>query len=419
MADTNEYLFLLFNHSSNQSQARVIRKTLESLSSPEKTVLILHGDEKWMDKNINLEKIDGLIILYTPQLAKSSVLFDLLQNVSPRSELKRFFIFPRKDGTNETRFPAVFHSLRFQQHNLFFYPQSTQEDINPAGFVNDLTAAFKKRLMEDALPAAGRDSNTRSLRWGRRFLVSLIGAALVIPGIYLMPHFMDSMRTLQMPVLSSVKAPSWNAFWLDESFTFLNTSSVWNETSLFRGRVPASTYTEDKNLSISAEPGTIQASYEIESIESWPLDSLEGFETSILMEKLEEPDAEAELRLQIELEENEGYFFGCGITPDRSTVEVECFIQEPEERVVLAIEQPLTPQDMHKLAVRFDPENYTIQVFVDDMYAGRAVIPTPADWRKSSFKLSLAADFGNLVYSGYSVNIFDISLAYQEQAAYE
>lgn len=94
--------------------------------------------------------------------------------------LKRFFIFPRKDGTKRTRFPTMFYPLRFQQKHLPVYRQSQQGTINPDVFRKESKKAF------DRFPEEKRDSRIASYTpcldtgwWVRRLLVSLIGAALV------------------------------------------------------------------------------------------------------------------------------------------------------------------------------------------------------------------------------------------------
>ena len=64
------------------------------------------------------------------------------------------------------------------------------------------------------------------------------------------------------------------------------------------------------------------------------------------------------------------------------------------------------------MTLSFDPENYRVLFFLDDLYQGEAEIPAVEYWRERQMKVVVATEMQDLEQSGYFCQIDNIILSH-------
>lgn len=414
---------LLFFHQSHTAQAQDLKSSLEALTSVGEPLEVILADHTTRVAERVLEDLRGLIVLFSPALERDEALFQLIQAVEGRPRLERFFIFPEEDG--KIRFPAIFHAIRSQQHHIFGNPGYTTGELNLDEFREDFLAKFQERLPNlRAVKQTAEDVETHGFLYrlkkfwqGPRrniFIFSLLAILVLLFGAYLLiPEFFRAVRTWRTPIHFGVDPPEFSSTWIGDSISGIRLEN-WQESNVFTGTNPFSVTLDGRKLVVNGEPNIDQAIYQLESINQYPLDQLQGFEVDYYLGEFLQNDGSAALTFQIQLVENPGYNFGCSLVPVSTTASLACTIEEPGTTVQIVATESVELKEPHTLILEFLPATYVVRFFSDSVYVGQAAIPGVAAWRGRDFKAVIQVELENLSSGSFSCKLDHYTLARQE-----
>lgn len=394
---------LVFGHS---TRAVLVDKVIEILSSikPAAPSFKILNEKMRFPKEI-FPSLDAIIIIYTTELEKSETLYQLIQALEKREKIESFLVLPPQ-GENQSPFPALFHTIRFQPHSLLYYKISETGVIG----IGDVGEAIKEKL-QTAHIEEGASQPPKSFLKRIIYMIPII-IALALGIINLFPSAYRSISNV-ITEKTSWHPPVMEKLWLQESFDLLDTETVWTQTHKFKGKNYFSVDLGQQELQLSADAAVEDVIFELESQRHWELDDLQTLQASFSCDPLGSSDATAFLSFQIVLTENQEYLVGCWIKPEQTSGAVQCFIKEPEKEIQLSEEIFFSLQDWHTFTLVFDPKHYDLQFFLDDGYYGEVEIPDVQAWREREFALKINAELQNLEQGGFLCHIDNVFLAEQ------
>jgi hypothetical protein len=356
---------------------------------------------------------DAIIIIYTPALALSSSLFEIVNHIDQKRPIGRFIFLPGTSG--KEIMPPIFHPIRLLQLRLYTYSIS---EPPPNSFETQLEA-FKDDWMKFLEPNPGKQPDRRGKGVG--FNVIRIGLVLIILTIIiiliwritlLLPIFI---RQLHPPTPTSIQPPTVTAFWLQESFQTIDTTTRWQVQHFYTGHQAMQTSFSEEGLRLSASPMVNMAVFQLDSLQNWPLDELQSLSFSFAVSAMEDSTAKNELVFGLYLKEDNTYRLDCVILPVKFEEVIQCQIQSPGHFYALSNAVPVSSDKKHTATLVFDPLTYTLRFFLDERYYGQQEIPT-ADipfWRTRSFNLEVRDRLENMNSGTHSCKIYHLDLARQ------
>jgi hypothetical protein len=220
-------------------------------------------------------------------------------------------------------------------------------------------------------------------------------------------------RTILSPTPTSLRPPASGASWLQESFKAIDSASRWQEQHYYTGQQAMQTTFSGNILHLSASPVVTDAVFQLDSLQSWPLDELQSLSLSFGLSALDDPAAKNALVFGFYLSEDNSYRLDCLIVPAKTDGRIQCQVISPVQSEALSDAIPFSLGTQHTVTLVFDPLNYTLQFFLDDQYFGQREIQAVENWRTREFKLQIRAETQNLNSGSFSCELYSLSLAHQ------
>lgn len=394
---------LLFYPQSEQSNADQIAAIINGASIVHTVPcrVVFCTEESYVDPPLIDIAYTAVVILYTQELELSETLFHLLKEIEINPMLTRFFFLPLTGEKKEI--PVPFHSLRQQQHKLYYYQNQQPLDLTP------LFDAFK-RDFDSFINPNSNIVHTRSLSFTIIVIISIISLFIIVLISIVVPMAKD---VLFVDTPTSVRPQSGTAFWLRETFVTLDTVRNWQASNPYNGDEAIRYTISDGALQLSAFPVVNEATFQLDSQESWPLDQLQSLSFSFFLASMADPEAIAGFSIEIYLTENENNRLSCHILSEKSIGKVQCIIQESDQKTAISNPETFSYNDWHTTVLVFDPLTYSLQFFLDDNLYGKAEIQSVEFWRTRQFKLRINNQLQNLNTGKYSCILDTINLAHQ------
>ncbi|HAF61186.1 MAG TPA: hypothetical protein DCK95_02540 [Anaerolineaceae bacterium] len=413
---------LLFSHSSRQAVAkRVFQALCKTGLSPENIII---ADENSEFAGENLKANQAYVILYTLELERDAKLFEVIQAIEQDSKAGTFFIFPNVDRKQKNPFPKIFHSLRFRQHYLYAYTQKGNKvdvTIFLESLVKDVQAYLKRIDEEEQFSASPETKKTPILilknLWKnpRSRTILLLMPVFVVLIIYLIGLVPSTVETVQKAQITPVVVPppDMREIWLEETFNDAFFHEEWNVSHRYRGKNHFNINFDGTALVIMAEPPIVDVVYSMESSNSYLLEELQALRMEFFFDPLVDPGSSTFTSMQLVQIEGAQYSLECRISPTDEQGMINCSIHEPDNSIALIGELSFSFGEWHSLTVSFDPTNYVVQLFLDDLYKGEAEIPSVEYWRDREMKVVFITEVQDLLESGYSYQLDNIVLSRQ------
>ena len=416
---------LIFYHDSQAKPAENLKHQLSTMSVSGVQATVQMADHRTAVPDPVMDGMDLLIVLFTADLERNDHLYQLIRHIEPRAGLERFFVFLDHPAGQPLAFPAIFHTIRAQQHHLYPTPQqldasasweSIQADLQQdlQTLISRLAAASEE---EDQSGQAGIMTRIRKALRGPRALMAAASLVLLIilgwAAFTLVPQFFSSLTPRQILMGAASQPPDMANLWLQESFDRMDLSETWQESNRVKGMNALSVDLAQRQLNITATAPAAHAIYHLESRAQYPLDELQALQISFLLEPLADEGSQAGIDLQAVVVDEPDFFFGCRATPGISQGALSCTIHEPQQEVLVSMPQALSLQELHTLTIQFIPRTYSVRFFLDGRYFGQAAIPSAQFWRGRDFRTHLQVELQDLSTGEFSCQSDDFKLAQQ------
>ncbi|NMC85672.1 MAG: hypothetical protein GYA58_10345 [Anaerolineaceae bacterium] len=411
---------LLYIHPDQEENAQRVLSALQKVDDIQiHTILSQNGGE--LD-SVDWDAIDLFVLFFSDHFSKDEVLFQVVQRIKKREHLERIFFLPANYQNSENHFPAVLHLLRFQQHHLFFYASQSliETQINEA-------VAIARESWEEKQKRVGSQSGKPSEKW----LARLWRKTAIRTGVYLLPVFAllivifiqllpqtltalaakDSFREL-------VPAPAMKTLWVEDKFTSID-SSFWAESHKFRGAYFVDTNTDKQYLAVHTDKPVLEDQYQLQSVNSWPIEDLEALQISLKLDPVESSDTTAALAVRIINTKEDQYFVECQVLASQEAGTMQCSIDDKNQKAMLANAIPFSYGDWHVLTMAFVPSRYSFQFFLDGKFYGEVQIPAVVYWRGRNFAVRLGTELQGLSSGQFSAYFDEFELSYQYQRDHE
>jgi hypothetical protein len=402
---------LFFCPTSEKSNAEQLLRILHESNPKADLPNVDPFDEK--SPSISLENKDyaAVIIVYSPAVELSGILFEIVRYIDQKKPAGRFIFLP-KTGEKEI-IPPVFHPIRLLQLRLYYYPLPGHSS-NP---LLDQLASFKddwnKFIDPKPVDQPGRRGKTGKspqpgfglILLASIFILFLVGfIAVLIP---------TAQKTILSPTPTSLHPPASGASWLQESFKAIDSTSRWQEQHYYTGQQALQTTFSGNGMHLSASPIVTDAVFQLDSLQSWPMDELQSLSLSFELSGLDDPAAKNALVFGFFLSEDNSYRLDCLIVPAKTDGRIQCQVKSPVQSEAFSDAIPFSLDAQHTVTLVFDPVNYTLQFFMDDQYYGQREIQAVEHWRTREFKLEIRAETQNLNSGSFSCELYSLSLAHQ------
>ena len=396
---------LFFSASAEKSNAGQVLGIMHSAGSTD--LYVDSVDENRSSFSLENKNYDAVIILYTPAVEFSSTLFEIVRYIELKRPLGRFIFLPKTSGKEVI--PPIFHPIRVLQLRLLFYSTPGHLDTQLEDFRQDWNK-FLHPVPVKQPGNRGRGRRPRQAGFGFILLASILilflaGLIAVIIPIVPKPFF--------SPTPTSIRPPAAAAFWLQESFHAIDTTTRWQMQHYYTGLQAMQATFTGAGLRLSASPVVSEAVFQLDSLQDWPLDELQSLSFSFALSALDDPSAKNALVFGLYLSEDSAYRLECLILPAETDGRIQCQIQSPTQTGALSEAVPLSLGVVHTANLVFDPLTYTLQFFLDDQYHGQGEIPAVEYWRTRSFKLQVRDQVQNLNSGSFSYEMYSLSLAHQ------
>jgi hypothetical protein len=425
MTIDNESRILLFYPAVHASLAEHLKKKIEaSAASICKIQVLLQPDDAPLPASA-ADQIQACVVLFTPALNQNAHLFDLIKAISYQRSLERFLVLPKENSTGKIPFPALLHPLRAQQHQIIGYSRNTEGKLTLEAFEEAFLKTFNERLDKLCLGKENQaPEDPQGLfkavdqAWnspGRNIvLISVLILIGLIFGVYAgFPQFADAINDEIAASILGFEVPEFGPAWVDEAFFRLN-ADQWEETHRYLGQDPLMVDFSEDGLSLRAITSLEQAIYYLDYLETFPIESLQGFEVSFMIETLPDGEGESEVSYQLALAENPETLCGCRLILKDREVVMECYLEEPDQRMVLAGPASISLNETHTLTMVFLPESYVFRFFMDDVYFGRMPIASVEDWLAQSLTASIQVEGKNLDQNAFSLSLDHVKIFQQD-----
>jgi len=393
-------------------------------SNVEQVLRILHDSTAKTDR-LNVDTVDesstlfslevrnyaAVIIIYTPAVEFSGSLFEIVRYIDQKKPLGRFIFLPKTGG--KEIIPPIFHPIRHLQLHLFYYSLSGHSpnhlEAQLVSFKEDWNK-FIEPIPVEPPGNRGRAGGSHQAGFGLILLASTL--ILFLTGLIAV-LFPTAKKSLLAPTLTSLHPPAATAFWLQESFQNIDTTTRWQMQHYYTGQNAIQTIFSSAALRLSASPVISDAVFQLDSLQNWPLDELQSLSFSFALSAMDDPAAKNALVFGLYLSEDSSYRLDCLIIPAKMDGIIQCQIQSPEQTRALTAAVPFSLGVKHTATLVFDPLTYKLQFFLDDQYYGQGEIQAVEYWRTRSFKLQVRARLQNLSSGSFSCELYSLGLAHQ------
>lgn len=411
---------LLFTHSSQNVCKQQFLAALQEESIRQEEVLLL--DEKSTSLQ-DLNQIQAYIILFTSALERDENLFALITAIEKNPDAATFFIFPPDEAAQKIVFPPIFHSLRSRNHKLYEY-EKKEDQVQVENILQNLVTDFHKTMQEMEEKRSSQESpqDKKTLKdwlssmWANprtRTVLFLIPVfiILVIFLIRLIPSTVETVQQAQItPIV--VPPPDMQEIWLQETFEDGYLHENWDVSHRYQGKKFFGINYDGTALLIMAEPPVVDVIYSLVSVNTYPLDDWQALKMDFYFDPLEEMNSVTTLSTQLVQTEDSQYRVECQVSPGKEQGIIQCYIHEPQGSTEISSAAFFSPGGWHSLTLSFDPENYHVLFFLDDLYQGEAEIPAVEYWREREMKVVVATEVQDLQQSGYFCQIDNIILSH-------
>jgi hypothetical protein len=411
---------LLYIHPDQSENAQRVLSALQKVNDIQIHTHEFHNEDEL--NSIDWDKIDLFILFFSDHFSEDEVLFQVAQRIKKREHLERIFFLPENYRNSENHFPAVLHPLRFQQHHLFFYNSQllTETQINQAVAVARESWAEKQKRDNPAEEKSrekwlARQWKIPAVRTGVYLLP--VFALLIVIFIRLLPQTLtalaakDSFREL-------VPAPAMKTLWVEDKFTSID-SSFWAESHRFRGVYFVDTNIDKQYLTVHTDKPVLEDQYQLQSVNSWPIEDLEALQVSLKLDPVESSDTTAALAVRIINTEMDQYYVECQVFSSQQAGTMQCSVDDKNQKTMLANAIPFSYGDWHVLTMAFVPSRYSFQFFLDGKFYGEVQIPVVAFWRGRNFSVRLGTELQGLSSGQFSAYFDQFELSYQYQRDHE
>jgi hypothetical protein len=364
-------------------------------------------DENSATGGVESKKYDAVVIVFTAEVELSERLYEIVRYVEREKPLGRFIFLPKSGG--KEIIPPIFHPIRALQLQLFYYSPGEPLDSQLGEFEQDWSQ-FVQPVRVEQPGKKGARGRTRQAGFGLILLASIF--ALVAVGLItiIAPIIPDMVLRLTP---TPIHPPAATAFWLQETFRAEDTTTRWQEQHYYTGKQALQTEFLDSGLRLSAEPVVTDAVYQLDSLQSWPLDKLQSLSFSFVLSAMDDLSAKNALEVGLVLSEDSSYYMDCVIIPAKTEGKIQCQIQSPEHPEALSEAIPFSLGSRHTASLVFDPLTYSVQFFLDDQYHGRSEIQSVQFWRARNFNLMVRDELQNMNNGSYSCELENLDLAHQ------
>jgi len=352
------------------------------------------------------KKYDAVVIFYSAEVELSERLFEIVRYIEREKPLGRFIFLPKSGG--KEIIPPIFHPIRALQLQLFFYSPDEPPEAYLAEFEQDWSK-FVNPVQSDQSRKRGKGSRARQAGFGLILFASI--SILFLAGLIaeIVPI---AQKTVLHLTPTAIRPPAATTFWLQESFQLVDTSSRWQEQHYYTGKQALKTEFSDAGLRLSAIPAVTEAVYQLDSLQSWPLDDLESLSFSFSLSAMDDPPAKSELVFGLALSEDSAYQLGCQIFPAKTEGRIQCQIQSPGQTEALSDAVPLSLNKKHTVTLVFDPQTYSVRFFLDDQYYGQNEIKYVQYWRTRSIVLHIQVRLQNMSSGSFACELESLNLAH-------
>jgi len=358
-------------------------------------------DEKSTFRSADAKQFDAVVIVYTPEVELSKSLFEIIRCIDRDKPPGRFIFLPRSDG--KAIIPAIFHPIRALQLRLFYY--STLNDLGTQ------IPAFEHSWSLFVNPVAVGQSDKKGRQAGFGLIVFVSSLILILVGLIaeILPIIPP---IVSKPTPTPIHPPTALAFWLQQSFQNIDTSTVWHEQHYYTGKQALQSAYSNHGLRLSAYPVVTNAVYQLDSVQNWPLDDLQSLSFAFKLSALDDPLAKDALVVSLVLDEDNSYRLDCPVFTTGTGWKIQCQIQGPSQAEAVSEAVPVSVETDHSASLVFDPLNYTVQFFLDDRYYGKGLIKAVPYWRARNFKLQVRNELQNLNSGSFSSELESLDLAH-------
>jgi hypothetical protein len=337
----------------------------------------------------------------------SESLFEIIRYIDKVKPMGRYIFLPRNAG--KEIIPPIFHPIRALQLQLFYYDQPEELEARLEQFKQEWGKFVNPIRVEQA---GNPKDRVHKHQTGFGFMLFASILILVLAGLIaeIIPRIPKVVLNLTP---TAIRPPTASAFWLNESFQNIDTSTRWQEQHYYRGKQPMQTRFSETGLTLMADPIVTEAVYGLESMKSWPLDQLQSLSFSFAMSGLVDPAAKNELIFGLILSKDDTYQLDCLVIPAKVDARIQCQIRTPAQSLALNEAVSLSLGKAHTARLIFYPQTYSVRFFLDEQYQGQGVIPSIEYWRGKNFKILISDELQNLSSGSFSSQLESCDLAHQ------
>ena len=415
MCESNKYEILFYFSPTTQNKLTEIQKRIENSLPYEVTLLFLQKSEDM--QNADWSSISGVILIYDNAMINDILLNQIVERIENRTSIERFIFLPKEFENNKNHFPPAFHTIRHQQHHLFFY--DSYKDFSK--LIEELGEQIQEFVKRKKLENKNTIINHPS------FFVRLWEKTAFRTGVYLLPVFaaivvlIIQMLPKMLTVMASnpslqdiIKPPEMTSIWFQDDFDTLKLNTVWSSDHKFKGVHPVYATDYLKNLIFYSSDLNIRADiFHLQTQETWPINELQAFKLSFFLDKAFGTEEKGYLLARIVNAENPDLFVSCEAGPKKEQNTVSCSIQDEKSSALLVNEMPFTSGEWHDLEFVFIPSRFSFQFFLDGLFYGEVEIPSVQYWRDRDFYLVIGSSITNLENGHFSGRFDDLLLSHQ------
>jgi hypothetical protein len=243
----------------------------------------------------------------------------------------------------------------------------------------------------------------------------MLGAEVGGQVAWLLPAALPRLRERFAPIPILVKPPIPGSTWLEETFQAID-PAVWKVQHVHTGRQPLQETVSVDGLYLKADAPLESASLKVNGVQAWPLDSLQSLTFTFDLSTLEDASAKGVIQVGLRLTDDAAYMLDCMIVAGISEGQLQCKVQSPAQLEALADPVGLTLDDRHTIELVFDPQNYSVQAFLDGRYLGSRELQSVEFWRGRTVQPVLLARLENLQLGTFQCRWYGMTITQQPGA---
>jgi len=398
---------LFFCPTTEKTTAEQLRDILQAVSSATGKPNLDVFNENSTPGGLENKKYDAVVIFCTAEVELCDPLFEIVRYIDREKPLGRFIFLPKSDG--KEIIPPILHPIRALQLQLFYYSSGETMQARLADFEQDW-GNFVNPGQGGKSGKKDKGGQTRQAGFGLILIASIF--ILLATGLItvIVPIAQKAVLSLTP---TAIRPPAATAFWLQESFQSVDTSTRWQEQHYYTGKQAIQTEFVDSGLRLSAVPAVTEAVYQLDSRQSWPLDNLQSLTFSFALSALEDPTAINALTIGLVQSEDNSYQLECLVFTAKTEGRVQCQILSPGQKEALSEAISFSLNTKHTVSLVFDPYAYSVKFFLDDNFYGQSEIKDVQYWRARSINLHLQVRLQKMNSGAFACELEGLALAHQ------